>query len=88
MGNNDALKMSGVDHFVVRNPHAEGWGGSAVDLVGCHFGVIEQSRFTIHSKGCRSGTASRSRVARIPYWSRTTTSWMRSVAESRLSSPD
>ncbi len=54
MGNNDALKMSGVDHFVVRNLHAEGWGGSAVDLVGCHFGVIEQSRF-IHKKGCRSG---------------------------------
>lgn len=53
-GNNDALKMSGVDHFVVRNLHAEGWGGSAVDLVGCHFGVVERSRF-IHKKGCRSG---------------------------------
>lgn len=53
-GNNDAAKMSGVDHFVVRNLHAEGWGGSAVDLVGCHFGVIERSRF-IHKKGFRSG---------------------------------
>jgi len=44
-GNHDALKMSGVDHFVVRNCRFEGWGGSAIDLVGCHHGVIENCRF-------------------------------------------
>jgi len=40
-GNQDALKMSGVDHFVIRNCRFQGWGGSAIDLVGCHNGIIE-----------------------------------------------
>jgi hypothetical protein len=39
-GNRDALKMSGVDQFVVRNCRFEGWGGSAIDMVGCHDGLI------------------------------------------------
>lgn len=45
-GNLDALKMSGVDHFIVRNSHFKGWGGSGVDMVGCHNGVVENCRFT------------------------------------------
>jgi hypothetical protein len=45
-GNLDGLKMSGVDDFVVRRCRFEGWGGSAIDMVGCHRGVIENSRFT------------------------------------------
>jgi hypothetical protein len=45
-GNHDALKMSGVDHFVVRKCRFEGWGGSGIDLVGCHHGVIEDCTFT------------------------------------------
>src|SRR5687768_14861107 len=32
-GNHDALKMSGVDDFVVRGCTFEGWAGQAVDLV-------------------------------------------------------
>lgn len=52
-GNIDALKMSGVEHFILRNLHIEGWGGSAIDLVGCHNGVIENSRF-MHRKGYRN----------------------------------
>jgi len=44
-GNHDALKMSGVRQFVVRDCRFEGWGGSAIDLVGCHFGVIERCQF-------------------------------------------
>ena len=44
-GNRDALKLSGVDHFGVRNCRFEGWGGSAIDMVGCHHGVIEDCRF-------------------------------------------
>ncbi|WP_305047085.1 right-handed parallel beta-helix repeat-containing protein [Geoalkalibacter sp.] len=43
-GNHDALKMSGVNHFVVRDCHFEGWGGSAIDLVGCRHGLIEGCR--------------------------------------------
>ena len=45
-GNLDGLKMSGVDRFAVRNCRFEGWGGSAIDMVGCHHGVVEDCRFT------------------------------------------
>lgn len=44
-GNHDALKMSGVDHFKVRRCRFEGWGGSGIDMVGCHHGVIEDCTF-------------------------------------------
>jgi Right handed beta helix region len=45
-GNHDALKMSGVDHFVVRRCRFEAWGGSGIDMVGCHHGVVEDCAFT------------------------------------------
>ena len=44
-GNHDALKMSGVDEFVVKNCRFEGWGGSGIDLVGCHSGKITDCTF-------------------------------------------
>lgn len=44
-GNHDALKLSGVDRFQVRNCRFEGWGGSGIDMVGCHDGVIEGCHF-------------------------------------------
>jgi len=44
-GNHDALKMSGVDRFVVRRCRFEGWGGSGIDMVGCHDGVVEDCTF-------------------------------------------
>jgi Right handed beta helix region len=44
-GNHDAIKMSGVDHFMVKRCHFEGWGGSGIDMVGCHHGVIEDCTF-------------------------------------------
>ena len=44
-GNHDALKMSGVDHFTVRKCHFEAWGGSGIDMVGCHHGVVEDCTF-------------------------------------------
>lgn len=46
-GNNDLLKLSGLDSFTIRNcqfVHGGG-GGSGVDMVGCHFGVIEDNYF-------------------------------------------
>ena len=52
-GNKDALKLSGVDHFLVRNSHFEGWGGSGIDMVGCHNGVIEGNSF-IRKEGYRT----------------------------------
>ena len=45
-GNCDALKMSGVERFAVRNCRFEGWGGSAIDMVGCRDGRVEDCRFT------------------------------------------
>jgi len=44
-GNHDGIKLSGVDDFTVRGCTLEGWGGQAVDMVGCHRGVIEACRF-------------------------------------------
>ena len=44
-GNIDAIKMSGVDHFVVRNCRIQGWGGSGIDFVGCHKGVVQGCTF-------------------------------------------
>jgi hypothetical protein len=44
-GNRDALKMSGVDEFVVRNCRIEGWGGSGIDMVGCHSGKVTGCTF-------------------------------------------
>ncbi|HEX6812074.1 MAG TPA: right-handed parallel beta-helix repeat-containing protein [Planctomycetota bacterium] len=42
-GNHDAIKLSGVDDFLVADCTIERWGrsGSGIDMVGCHRGVIE-----------------------------------------------
>ncbi|MBK9395959.1 MAG: right-handed parallel beta-helix repeat-containing protein [Saprospiraceae bacterium] len=46
-GNNDLLKMSGVNDFLIN--HCDfingSAGGSGVDMVGCHRGIIEQNLF-------------------------------------------
>jgi hypothetical protein len=44
-GNRDGLKLSGLIDFTVRSCRFSGWGGSAIDMVGCREGVIERSRF-------------------------------------------
>lgn len=44
-GNHDALKMSGVNYFAVRRCRFEAWGGSAIDMVGCHHGLVEDCTF-------------------------------------------
>ncbi len=41
-GNIDGIKLSGLTGFRVAGCAIEGWGGSGIDLVGCHEGVIEQ----------------------------------------------
>lgn len=40
-GNHDGIKLSGVEEFVVRDCRIERWGGSGIDMVGCHRGLIE-----------------------------------------------
>jgi hypothetical protein len=46
-GNNDALKMSGVDYFFIRNCEFRNGaaGGSLIDMVGCHWGSIYGNKF-------------------------------------------
>lgn len=46
-GNNDMLKMSGVDNFIIRNCKFSNGsaGGSGIDMVGCHYGIIENCIF-------------------------------------------
>ncbi|MCE9615774.1 MAG: right-handed parallel beta-helix repeat-containing protein [Lentisphaerae bacterium] len=43
-GDHDALHLAGVNDFVVRHCQFEGWGGAAIDLVGCQRGVVEDCR--------------------------------------------
>ena len=47
-GNNDGIKLSGLIDFAVRDCTVAGWGGNAIDLVGCSEGVIE--RCTVRGK--------------------------------------
>ncbi len=46
-GNNDLLKLSGLDYFEIRNcTFLNGAnGGSGIDMVGCHNGIIEDNYF-------------------------------------------
>ncbi|MDM4018829.1 hypothetical protein, partial [Roseiconus lacunae] len=44
-GNHDALKISDVDFFTVRNSRMEQWGGSAIDCLRCRYGVVEGNQF-------------------------------------------
>ncbi len=45
-GNFDGLKCSGLDDVTIRNCTIEGWGGQAIDFVGCHRVVVSECRFT------------------------------------------
>lgn len=46
-GNCDGIKLSGVDDFLVVDCTVERWGsdGSAIDMVGCHRGVLNRCTF-------------------------------------------
>ena len=44
-GNRDGIKLSGVADFTIRRCTIEGWGGQAIDMVGCRRGVIEECIF-------------------------------------------
>lgn len=44
-GNRDGIKLSGVVDFVIRDCTIDGWGGQAIDMVGCHRGLIEGCQF-------------------------------------------
>lgn len=56
-GNRDGIKLSGVDDFLVEKVEVFNWGtgGSAVDMVGCHRGLIQNSHFR-HTNTANGGT--------------------------------
>lgn len=45
-GNTDALKCSGIDHLTITDCRFQGWGGQAIDFVGCHKSTISDCTFT------------------------------------------
>ncbi len=45
-GNFDGLKCSGLEDVTIRYCSVEGWGGQAIDLVGCHRVTVSECRFT------------------------------------------
>jgi len=55
-GNHDALKLAGVDDFLLRRCRFVGWGGSAIDMVGCRRGVIADCTF-LGAPGFRQANA-------------------------------
>lgn len=54
-GNFDAIKCSGVEHLKITACRISGWGGQAIDFVGCHHaeisgcGIIGKSGFSQHT---------------------------------------
>jgi hypothetical protein len=52
-GNHDGIKLSGVDNFVVDGVQVINWGtgGSGVDFVGCHHGIVQNCNFSHTGKG-------------------------------------
>ena len=61
-GNRDAIKLSGIDDFEVTSCHIEKWGGSGIDMVGCHRGLIEGNRF---SSGGDSGVQAKGGTSNV-----------------------
>ncbi|MFP4057304.1 MAG: right-handed parallel beta-helix repeat-containing protein [Candidatus Brocadiia bacterium] len=69
-GNHDGIKLSGVDDFLLIGCTVEGWGsgGSAVDMVGCHRGLIARCRFR-HSRGRgASGVQAKGGSSQVVLW--------------------
>jgi len=62
-GNHDGIKVSGLYGFHFDHVRVETWGGSAIDMVGCHNGLIENSYFADPSDNgstgvrCKGGTS-------------------------------
>ena len=55
-GNDDGIKLSGVDDFRLERCTVERWGrgGSGIDMVGCHRGVIDACMFRDREQGAAS----------------------------------
>jgi hypothetical protein len=59
-GNNDGIKLSGLNDFLLHDCRVEKWGGSAVDMVGCHRGSLVGCTFKDGGDSgvqCKGGTS-------------------------------
>lgn len=61
-GNHDGIKLSGLDDFQVKDCVISQWGGSGIDMVGCHKGLIVGCRF---SDGGHSGIQAKGGTSEI-----------------------
>lgn len=61
-GNYDGIKLSGVSDFTVENCTIANWGGSAIDMVGCHRGIIRDCRFLGGGKSAVQGKGGTSEI--------------------------
>lgn len=69
-GNNDGLKLSGIDDFHIEGCTIERWGtggGSAIDMVGCHDGVIEKSVFRHTDESGSTGIQAKGGCSRLMF---------------------
>lgn len=66
-GNQDGIKLSGVDDFLVEECTLERWGGggSAIDMVGCHRGAIESCTFRHRGDAQANGVQTKGGTAEI-----------------------
>lgn len=53
-GNNDELKLSGLDYFIIKHCVFKNGaaGGSLIDMVGCHYGLFEYNYFENAGSNC------------------------------------
>ncbi|QDU77310.1 hypothetical protein Pan97_43770 [Bremerella volcania] len=56
-GNCDGIKLSGVDHLTIESCRVERWGkgGSAIDMVGCHSGIVRDCTMKFDTMNSASG---------------------------------
>lgn len=66
-GNQDAVKLSGVDDFLIEECTLERWGGggSGIDMVGCHRGAIESCTFRHRGDAAANGVQTKGGTAEI-----------------------
>ena len=68
-GNFDGIKLSGLQRSQIKHCTVAGWGGSAVDMVGCHDILVENSTFTGRSGHSQnSGIQIKGGSSRIRVW--------------------
>ncbi|MBA2114357.1 right-handed parallel beta-helix repeat-containing protein [Bremerella alba] len=66
-GNCDGIKLSGVDYLTIENCQIERWGkgGSAIDMVGCHQGIVRNCTMKFDTMNSASGVQMKGGTSKI-----------------------